>query len=382
MIGERNIYSVSDVNRYIKAVISQDENLKFISVRGELSNFKHGANGHLYFSLKDKESLINCAMFSTYASKLIFEPKDGDEVLVMASVDVYPARGSYQLIVYEMNSIGQGEMLMKLEMLKKALAKEGLFDESKKREINIYPKAIGVITAKNGAAVRDIVTNIKRRYPICEVYVFPSSVQGESAPKELLEAFNKSQEYDLDTLIIGRGGGASEDLSAFNDEKLVRAIANSKMPVIAAVGHEIDTTLVDYVADKRASTPTGAAELATVDMREIQQKFQYAIDSMQEAIREQLQDMKDNVSSLSEELNENMQDKLEYLNREIKARADQLEALNPRRVLKRGYSISTNADGKVISNIKDVKEGESIVTTLNNGVIVSTVNTVEEKKDE
>ena len=379
MIGERNIYSVSDVNRYIKSVISQDENLKFISVRGELSNFKRGANGHLYFSLKDKDSLINCVMFSTYSSRLAFDPKDGDEVVVMASVDVYTARGSYQLIVYEMNSIGQGEMLLKLELLKKALAKEGLFDESRKRDINIYPNAIGVITAKNGAAVRDIVTNIRRRYPICEIYVFPSAVQGESAPKELLDAFNKSQEYDLDTLIIGRGGGASEDLSAFNDEKLVRAIANSKMPVIAAVGHEIDTTLVDYVADKRASTPTGAAELATVDMREIQQMFQYSLDTMKEALLSRVQDMKDDVSSLNEELNESIKDKLDYLNRELKAKKDQLEALNPKKVLDRGYSISVDKGGRVIKSVKDVKVGEEITTSMKDGTIISTVEKVEEE---
>ena len=378
MIGERNIYSVSDVNRYIKSVISQDENLKFISVRGELSNFKKGANGHLYFSLKDKDSLINCAMFSTYSSRLTFEPKDGDEVVVMASVDVYTARGSYQLIVYEMNSIGLGEQLVKLEMLKKALAKEGLFDESRKRDINIYPNAIGVITAKNGAAVRDIVTNIKRRYPICDIYVFPSAVQGVDAPKELLEAFNKSQQYDLDTLIIGRGGGASEDLSAFNDEKLVRAIANSKMPVIAAVGHEIDITLVDYVADKRASTPTGAAELATVDMREIQQMFQYSLDTMKDAIYGQVQDMKDDVSSLNEELNEAIKDKIDYLSRDLKAKKDQLEALNPKKVLSRGYSISSSKDGKVISSIKDIKSGQEIITTVKDGTIISTVESVEE----
>ena len=378
MIGERNIYSVSDVNRYIKSVISQDENLKFISVRGELSNFKKGANGHLYFSLKDKDSLINCAMFSTYSSRLTFEPKDGDEVVVMASVDVYTARGSYQLIVYEMNSIGLGEQLVKLEMLKKALAKEGLFDESRKRDINIYPNAIGVITAKNGAAVRDIVTNIKRRYPICDIYVFPSAVQGVDAPKELLEAFNKSQQYDLDTLIIGRGGGASEDLSAFNDEKLVRAIANSKMPVIAAVGHEIDITLVDYVADKRASTPTGAAELATVDMREIQQMFQYSLDTMKDAIYGQVQDMKDDVSSLNEELNEAIKDKIDYLSRDLKAKKDQLEALNPKKVLSRGYSISSSKDGKVISSVKDIKEGQEIITTVKDGTIISTVESVEE----
>ncbi len=378
MIGERNIYSVSDVNRYIKAIISQDENLKFISVRGELSNFKRGANGHLYFSLKDKDSLINCAMFSTYASKLIFNPNDGDEVLVMASVDVYAARGSYQLIVYEMNSIGQGQMLLELEKLKKALQKEGLFDESRKRDINIYPQAVGVITAKNGAAIRDIVTNIRRRYPICDIYVFPSAVQGDSAPKELLRAFQKSQEYDLDTLIIGRGGGASEDLSAFNDETLVRAIAKSKMPVIAAVGHEVDTTLVDYVADKRASTPTGAAELATVDMREIQQKFQYCIDTMRDSLVEIVQDMKDDVSSLSEELNESMKDKIDYLSREIQNRAKQLEALNPKKVLNRGYSISQTSDGKVIGSIKEVQKGQTIITTVKDGTINSTVDKVED----
>ena len=378
MIGERNIYSVSDVNRYIKSVITNDENLKFISVRGELSNFKRGANGHLYFSLKDKESLINCAMFSTYAGRLLFDPKDGDEVVVMASVDVYTPRGTYQLIAYEMNELGQGEMLLKLEMLKKALQKEGLFDESRKRDINIYPNKIGVITAKNSAAIKDIVTNIKRRYPICEIYVFPSSVQGDAAPKELVAAFKRSQEYDLDTLIIGRGGGASEDLSAFNDEELVRAIANSKMPVIAAVGHEIDTTLVDYVADKRASTPTGAAELATVDMREIQQKFQDSIERMQEALRGRVEDMKDDVASLSEELQEAMKDKIEFLKLEVKRRKDQLNALNPRQVLNRGYSISTTKDGKVIKTIKDVKPGQEIITSLNDGTINSTVNKVEE----
>ena len=377
MIGERNIYSVSDINRYIKAVISQDENLKFISVRGELSNFKKGANGHLYFSMKDKDSLINCAMFSTYASKLIFEPKDGDEVVVVASVDVYPTRGSYQLIVYEMNSIGQGEMLLKLEMLKKALQKEGLFDVSRKRDINIYPKAIGVITAKNGAAVRDIVTNIKRRYPICDIYVFPSAVQGESAPKELLKAFLKSQEYDLDTLIIGRGGGASEDLSAFNDETLVRAIATSKMPVIAAVGHEIDTTLVDYVADKRASTPTGAAELATVDMREIEQKFQYCLDTMKDVIVQMVEDEKEEVSSLSEALDNAMKDKLEDLRQELTNREKQLDALNPKNVLKRGYSITQDENGKVIESVNKIKDGQKIKTTVKDGTIYSTVEKTE-----
>ena len=380
MIGERNIYSVSDVNRYIKSILSQDENLKFISVKGELSNFKRGANGHFYFSLKDKEALINCAMFSTYANRIAFDPEDGQEVVVLASVDAYVARGTYQLIVYEMNDVGLGAMLVELEKLKKALQKEGLFDESRKRDINIYPNKIGVITAKNGAAIKDIVTNIKRRYPICEIYFFPSQVQGESAPKELLAAFNRSQEYDLDTLIIGRGGGASEDLSAFNDEALVRAIAKSKMPVIAAVGHEIDITLVDFVADKRASTPTGAAELATVDMREIQQQFQYSIDTMRSSIQQKLEDMKDELSELKEELNESMKETLEDLKNDLSNRQSQLEMLNPKKILKRGYSISLDENGNAITSVHSLKDGQKLMTIVEDGTIISTVESRKENK--
>ncbi len=373
------IYTVSDVNRYIKALINNDQNLKFIYVRGEISNFKPGANGHLYFSLKDKECLINVAMFNNYAKAITFVPKNGDEVVVLASADVYPARGSYQLLAFEMNQVGQGDILLELEKLKKQLQAEGLFEQSRKRPINIYPHAIGVITAKNSAAIKDILFNLKRRYPIADIYVFYSAVQGDSAPAELLKAFNESQKYDLDTLIIGRGGGASEDLSAFNDEKLVRAIANSKMPVIAAVGHEIDSTLVDFVADKRASTPTGAAELATVDRREIEQKFQYAIDDMSESLKNKLMDMKEDISSYQEELNEAIKDYLTDEKRKLKAYQDQLEALSPLKVLNRGFSITQDKDGKVITSVKDVKCGDTITTIVKDGTINSKVEKVEER---
>ena len=375
----RIIYSVTDVNRYIKTLINQDENLKFIFVKGEISNFKSGANGHLYFSLKDNDCLISVCMFATYAHKLAFVPKNGDEVTVLASVDVYPARGTYQLIAYELEQKGQGSILVELEKLKKKLLLEGLFDESRKRRINIYPNRIGVITAPNGAAIHDIVNNIHRRYPLCEIYFFPSAVQGESAAKELLAAFNKSQQYDLDTLIIGRGGGASEDLFAFNDEALVRAIATSKMPVIAAVGHEIDSTLVDFVADKRASTPTGAAELATVDIREIEQKLDYSIDTMKNAIMDKLEEMKQDYLDLKESLNENMKTKLLLLSKDVEKYKEKLNALNPNNVLSRGYSISLNADGKVIKNVKDVKVGDKLITVLKEGKLVSVVEEKEGK---
>ncbi len=373
------IYTVSDVNRYIKSLITNDENLKFIYVRGEISNFKPGANGHLYFSLKDKECLINVAMFNNYARKLTFVPKNGDEVVVLASADVYPARGSYQLLAFEMSQVGQGDILLELERLKKQLQAEGLFEQSRKRPINIYPSAIGVITAKNSAAIKDILFNLKRRYPIADIYVFYSAVQGDSAPKELLKAFNESQKYDLDTLIIGRGGGASEDLSAFNDEMLVRAIANSKMPVIAAVGHEIDSTLVDFVADKRASTPTGAAELATIDRRELEQKFQYSLDAMIDSIKDKVKDMEEDVSSLKEELDESMKDYLEDKKRTLKSYQDRLEALSPLKVLERGFSITKDSNGNVISDIHQVNQGDNVTTILKNGTIYSRVEKVEEK---
>ena len=367
------IYTVSDINNFIKAILTSEEKLKFIRVKGEISNFKAYPSGHFYFSLKDNDSVINAVMFAGYAKKVIFTPKNGDEVTVLASVDSYVPRGSYNLNVFEMEEVGLGQQLIELEKLKKQLMSEGLFDESRKRPINIYPNAIGVITAPNGAAIRDIVTNIKRRYPIADIYVFPSLVQGEQAPSELLKAFNKSQEYDLDTLIIGRGGGASEDLSAFNDEKLVRAISKSKFPIIAAVGHEIDTTLIDYIADKRASTPTGAAELATVDRREIEKEFNYATMQMEQAIINLIKNQKEELETLKEEIKESLKEKIDSEKDELNHLKKQLEILNPKSVLSRGYSISVDEKGHSISSIKQIKNGQNIRTIVSDGEIISKV---------
>lgn len=364
---------VSDVNSYIKSLLSNDEKLKYIRVKGEISNFKAYPSGHLYFSLKDQNSVISAVMFNNYAKRIAFNPKDGDEVIVLASVDAYIPRGSYNLNIYEMEEVGLGQQLIELEKLKKQLASEGLFDESRKRPINIYPKAIGVITAPNGAAIRDIVTNIKRRYPIADIYVFPSLVQGEQAPERLLKAFEKSQQYDLDTLIIGRGGGASEDLSAFNDEKLVRAVAKSKMPIIAAVGHEIDTTLIDYIADKRASTPTGAAELATVDRRELENLFSQSKLLMEQALYDSIEDRKEELNELKEELTDSLKDLVKSQKDELESYSKQLEILNPKAVLSRGYSISLDESGKPIKNIKNLKVGQNVHTILEDGSFDSEV---------
>lgn len=373
MFESTPVVLVSDVNSYIKSLLNNDEKLKYIRVKGEISNFKPYPSGHLYFSLKDQNSVISAVMFNNYAKRIAFNPKDGDEVIVLASVDAYIPRGSYNLNVYEMEEVGLGQQLIELEKLKKQLASEGLFDESRKRPINIYPKAIGVITAPNGAAVRDIVTNIKRRYPIADIYVFPSLVQGDQAPERLLKAFQKSQEYDLDTLIIGRGGGASEDLSAFNDERLVRAVAKSKFPIIAAVGHEIDTTLIDYIADKRASTPTGAAELATVDRRELDNLFSQSKLLMEQALYDSIENKKEELNDLKEELTESLKDLVKSQKDELESYSKQLEILNPRAVLSRGYSISLDESGKPVKNIKDLKKGQVINTIVENGAFKSEV---------
>ena len=376
MPNETPILTVSDINTFIKAILTSEEKLKFIRIKGEISNFKPYPSGHLYFSLKDESSVISAVMFNNYARKINFVPKNGDEVVVLASVDAYVPRGSYNLTIYEMEPLGLGQQLVELEKLKKQLASEGLFDESRKRKINIFPRKIGVITAPNGAAVRDIVTNLKRRYPIVDIYIFPSLVQGEQAPKELLKAFLKSQEYDLDTLIIGRGGGASEDLSAFNDEKLVRAISNSKMPVIAAVGHEIDSTLVDYVADKRASTPTGAAELATVDRREIENTLNTTSLRLEEALIANLQSKKEELEEAKEELNLSLKDKYQSMLDKVTNLKKQLELLNPKGILERGYSIVSDKDGNIIKSVKEIKLEDNLNITLSDGEVETTVKKV------
>ena len=378
MNENRPVFTVSDINQYIKALLNNDESLKLIYVKGEISNFKMASNGHFYFSLKDDKSMISAMMFSSYASKNKFQPENGQEVVVFGSIDAYVGRGTYQIIVYQMEEVGAGQALLELEKLKKKLLEEGLFDESRKRKINLFPQAVGVITAPNSAAIKDILFNLKRRYPIADIYVFYSAVQGDNAARELLNAFNIAQTYPLDTLLIGRGGGSSEDLSAFNDETLVRAIANSKMPVIACVGHEIDFTLVDYVADKRASTPTGAAELATVDQREILEHLSFALTDMEESLKKRLVDLKDDLSSYKEDLNNGVLNLLKQQQQLLEHKKLALEALNPSNVLKRGYSMTVDEEGHPVA-INKVQKGQKIKTILKDGVISSAVIDVEEK---
>lgn len=261
--------TVSVINRYLKDQFDRNEHLRVVFLKGEISNFKGHTTGHLYFSLKDENSRISAIMFSSYAKKLTFVPADGKKVLVTGRIGVYEATGSYQIYVDDMQEDGVGNLYLAYEKLKSDLEKEGLFDVKYKQPIPKYPQRIGIVTAPTGAAIRDILSTIKRRYPICETLLFPALVQGEYGADDIVKKINMAQDYDLDVLIVGRGGGSIEDLWNFNEEKVARAIFSSRIPIISAVGHEIDYTIADFVADMRAPTPTGAAELAVPNLADL-----------------------------------------------------------------------------------------------------------------
>ena len=261
--------TITEVNNYIKLLLDSNTHLNLIYIKGEISNFKNHSRGHLYFTLKDDTSRLNAVMFAGNTKKLNFLPKDGDNVLIRGRVSSYPASGSYQVYVDDMQLDGLGNLYIEFEKLKEKLFKEGLFAEEHKKAIPKYPSRIGVVTAPTGAAVRDIMSTIKRRYPLCEVILFPSLVQGEGAASNIVKQIEEADKYNLDILIVGRGGGSIEDLWAFNEEIVARAIYNANTPIISAVGHEPDFTIADFVADLRAPTPTGAAEMAVPTIMDI-----------------------------------------------------------------------------------------------------------------
>jgi len=266
---EQNYQSITELNSYIKEILDNNIYLNKVYLKGEISNFKNHTRGHLYFTLKDETSRLNAVMFQNNAKTLSFVPEDGMNVLVTGRISAYPASGSYQVYVEEMTLDGLGNLYIEFEKLKEKLFKEGLFNKDHKKPIPRFPERIGVITADTGAAVRDIMSTIKRRYPLCEVILFPTLVQGEFAAPNIVKQIEIADEFGCDTIIVGRGGGSIEDLWAFNEEIVARAIYNAKTPIISAVGHEPDFTIADFVADLRAPTPTGAAEMAVPTVSDI-----------------------------------------------------------------------------------------------------------------
>ena len=410
--------TISDLNRYIKAKFDMDTHLNHVYLKGEISNFKHHTRGHFYFTLKDENSRIAAVMFASAAKSVAFEPEDGMKVLVSGRIALYEATGSYQIYVDSMELDGIGNLYLEFERLKKELAKEGLFDREYKRAIPKFPKKIGIITAPTGAAIRDILSTIKRRYPICETILFPALVQGTGAKESIVKQLNKAQEYDLDVIICGRGGGSIEDLWAFNEEIVARAIYNSKIPVISAVGHEIDFTIADYVADLRAPTPTGAAEMAVpnlVDLKSLIDQYKIraneAVTNIIKKNRIKLESLQNsfvlkNPLSLYEIKEQKLDSYIDYLNQYMTNKLNHaklmyekvinnkilispqsmfdkkrhqyelllktVEVLNPMKLLSSGYSI-VKSNGKVIKNSHDVNLEDVVDIELSEGKLKCSV---------
>ncbi len=295
---ENNNFSVSQINSYLKKKFNMDPKLKNIQIKGELSNYKSYANGHDYFTLKDENSQIKGVLYKGRKRNLEFEPENGMKVIIKGSVEVYEKNGYYQLKANTIKKDGIGDLYIAFEKLKKKLQSEGLFDKEHKNEIPKYPKRIGVITAKTGAAIKDIITTINRRYPQCEIYVFSTLVQGDFAAPQIVSQLKKSQKYDLDTIIIGRGGGSIEDLWPFNEEIVAREIFDCKIPIISAVGHETDFTISDFAADLRAPTPTAAAELAVPQTDELNNRIYQISKRLTKIIENKISNNKERLDNI------------------------------------------------------------------------------------
>ena len=409
--------TVSQLTRYIKYKIDNDEHLNLIYLKGEISNFKAHTRGHYYFTIKDEASRINAIMFASSTRNLKFMPEDGMKIMVTGRVSVYEATGGYQIYVDNMIEDGIGNLYIQYEQLKKKLEQEGLFDPKHKKEIPKIPTTVGIITAPTGAAIKDILSTIKRRWPNTKTILFPSLVQGASAAPEIVKQIDKAQEYDLDVLIVGRGGGSIEDLWCFNDESVARAIYNCKIPTISAVGHEIDFTIADFVADLRAPTPTGAAEMAVANqtdfikyLNQIKIRLNKSLSNLIGTQKERLESLKNSyifknpktiyeikeqkfdtiyeklfllMRSISENnrtkynntiisLNHNMDKVLLNNKNRFLSSLNKLEVLNPLLTIKRGYSIA-KIDNKIVTSINDVKENDKLEIKVTDGTIYSTV---------
>lgn len=420
---EKRYITVTVLNRYLKNKFDTDPNIQRVSLRGEISNYKGHTRGHLYFTLKDETSRINAVMFASQASKLKFVPLDGMKVLVTGRVSIYEATGAYQIYVDEMEEDGLGNLYLKFEELKSRLAEEGLFNPELKKEIPKFPNKIGIITAPTGAAIRDILSTIKRRYPTCETILFPSLVQGELAKDNIVKQIELADTYGLDVLIVGRGGGSIEDLWAFNEECVARAIFNAKTPIISAVGHEIDFTIADFVADLRAPTPTGAAEMAVpnmLDVKTIIEQYNLRLNKHLKNILDfytkKLESLKtsyvlttplapieikeEKLANLVTILENKIKHKLELAGnkfnnlknknillhpenllvpyqQQYQLNFNKLELLNPLNILNKGYSVVTK-NNKPIKTTKDIKINDEINIKLNEGNINAIVKEVNE----
>ena len=408
-----NYITVTQLTKYIKYKIDNDQNLNKIYLKGEISNFKAHTRGHFYFTLKDENTRINAVMFSTYAKDVKFDIQDGMKVLVTGKVSVYEATGGYQIYVDSITEDGLGNLYIAFEQLKKKLDAEGLFKEDHKKPIPKIPNRIGIITAPTGAAIKDILSTLKRRWPLCETILFPSLVQGAEAASDIVRNIELSKNYDLDVLIVGRGGGSIEDLWCFNEEIVARAIYDLDVPVISAVGHEIDFTISDFVADLRAPTPTGAAEMAVPDIRDItkllnqleirsingitniinirreklkklsesfvlknpitmyqikEEKFDNLFERLITSYKNLISNNKNKIELLDNKLINSINNKYNNDKNNFVKILSKLEVLNPLLTIKRGYSIVRKND-KVITSKNDLKKEDKVEIELTDGKV-------------
>lgn len=395
------ILSVSQVNMYIKALLDEIPQVKNVYICGEISNFKHYYNsGHMYFTLKDDKSQLKAVMFKSDNYRLKFTPENGMKVICFGQVGVYERDGVYQLYCRDMQPDGVGALTIAFEQLKVQLAEEGLFDEEHKKAIPKYPQKIGVATSKMGAAVEDIKNVISRRYPLCEIIIVPTMVQGESAAQDIADSIRFIDEnLGVDTIIVGRGGGSLEDLWAFNTETVARAVYSCKTPIISAVGHETDFTICDFVSDMRAPTPSAAAELAVPDIKSlifqlnnfsvsIEKSLDFKISQCETGVKRYkdffsksnvdlfYSNIRDKMAQYNEKLKDSIARIIENQTSILSKNAEMLDNLSPLKILSRGYSVVKNEKSDIVTDSSNVNVGDNVEIILSNGAFKATVNEV------
>ena len=398
----RNVYTVKQVNSYIKNMFTQDFMLNRIYVKGEVSNCKYHTSGHIYFSLKDESGTIACVMFAGQRGGLSFHMREGQQIIVLGSVNVYERTGSYQLYAQEIRLDGEGTLYEKYQMLKQELEEMGMFAPEYKKAIPRYAKRIGVVTAPTGAAVRDIMNISARRNPYVQLLLYPAQVQGEGAKESIVRGIRMLETKNVDVIIVRRGGGSIEDLWAFNDECVARAIFDCQVPVISAVGHETDVTIADYVADLRAPTPSAAAELAVWDYRQLQGYLDECRLRMNRSMtgtirinrlrlkeldvrlsylhpRHKLQDQQQRLIELEEELRTLMRDRVKETRHRLAIQIEKLNGLSPVRKLNQGFAYVEEADGGVVKSIRQVEKGDELTVYVTDGLIRTSVKAVQKK---